>query len=190
MATSPKMYIQYQFSDSNTYIYPLGIIRSHYSDLENHNLYFNITPVEAGSYSYYELFFEKNISLISSECQQLEYSLNNKPISTLNIFSNYYTDLKFGYDLIADKEKDVNGYALLKSNNVNETIYTYFYYPVNTTINYKEEKKSISTSFFIIYGVVIIMIFIIAFIFIKISLCDKSKNNEDLDTLIERVNNK
>ena len=192
MATSPKMYIQYQFSDSNTYVYPLGIIRSHYSDLENHNLYFNITPVVEGSYSYYELFFEKNKSLFSSECQQLEYSLNNKPISTLNIFGNYYTDLNFNYNLVDEEEKNVSGYALIKSNNVNETIYTYFYYPVNTTINYREEEdhgddednNPFSASFFIIYGVVIIMIFIIAFIFIKISLCDKRKNNEVLDSLI------
>ena len=190
MATSPKMYIQYLFTDDHKYIYPLGIIRSHYSDLENHNLYFNITPVETGSYSFYELFFETNKSLISGECDKLEYSFKNKPISTLNVFGNYYTDLNFSYDLIADEEKDVNGYALIKSNNLNETIYTYFYYPVNTTINYKKEKKSISTSFFIIYGFIIIMIFIIAFIFIKISLCDKEKNKEDLDNLIEEVNNK
>lgn len=190
VATSPKMYLQYLFTDENKYIYPLGIIRSYYSDLENHNIYFNITPVETGSFSFYELFFETNKSLISGECDKLEYSLNNKPISTLNAFGNYYTDLKFNYNLIADEEKDVNGYALIKSNNVNETVYTYFYYSVNTTINYKKEKKSISTSFFIIYGFIIAIIFIIAFILIKISLCDKGKNNADLDTLIETVNNK
>ena len=52
----------------------------------------------------YELYYEKNLSLISIECSKLEYSLINKPFSILNAFGNIYTDLNFTYNF-RDKEK-------------------------------------------------------------------------------------
>jgi len=80
-----------------------------------------------------------NKSLISNECAKLVYSLNNKPISTLNVFGTTYTDLNFTYDLIGDGQNE-DGYVFIKSNNINDTYYTYFYETVNATINYKKNN--------------------------------------------------
>ena len=56
MATSPHMYIQYQFTDIDIHINPYGLIKSYSSNLDYHYIKFNITPVTIGTSSYYELY--------------------------------------------------------------------------------------------------------------------------------------
>lgn len=186
MTTSPHMYIQYKYTDINSLIYPYGIIYSDYSNLEYHYLEFNITPVEKGTFSYYELFFVQNESLISGECEKLEYSLNNKPISTLNAFGDNYIDLNFTYNLKGDG-KNVNGSAFIKSNSVNSTNYTYFYKTVKTTINYKDSNNDDNTVLLVllysIIGFCVIAVFITIYILCKQGICKRESSEEESNSI-------
>ena len=183
MATSPHMYIQYQFTDIDIPIKPYGLIESYYSNLDYHYIQFKVTSLSIDTSSYYELYFEKNRSLISDECSKLVYSLNNKPISNLNALADsYYTDLNFTYNLSGDGQNE-NGFAFIKTKNINEINYTYFYEEVNLTINYNNDSKRDDDSdnnnvdddnktlftvlAFILFGILIIGIFVVIFIMYK-----------------------
>ena len=189
MTTSPHMYIQYQFTDTRSFIYPFGIIYSNYSNTDYHYIEFNITPVTRGSSSYYELFFVENESLILGECKKLEYSLNNKPISTLNAFAEDYIDLNFTYNLKGNG-KNVNGSAFIKSNNVNNTNYTYFYETVKTTINYKDsndnngdDKTLLLVLLYFIIGCCVIAAFITIYILCLQGICKREKGEEEPNSI-------
>lgn len=175
-------------------MYPIGIINSYYSNLNYHYIEFNITPVEIGSSSFYELYFSKDKSLISDDCSKIDFSLNNKPISSLNSFGEMYTDLNFTYDLKGDG-KNENGYVFIKSNYVDETLYTYFFRTVEATINYrnesdgqdesdesKEENEKISTiTWVFLYSIVaacVIAIFVVIYVLYKQGICKRSKNDD------------
>ena len=188
MATSPHMYIQYQFTDYYYHVIPLGIIYSYDSNLDYHYLDFNVTPVAIDSLSYYELFFEKNKSLISNECAKLVYSLKNKPISTLNDFGNTYTNLNFTYDLIGDGQKE-DGYVFIKSNNINDTNYTYFFETINATINYKKNNENdddttlLMVVIYIVVGLVIVALVIVLIILYKSGKCSREKGEENQNSI-------
>ena len=191
MATSPHMYIQYQFTDYYYHVIPLGIIYSYESNVDYHYLDFNITPVAIDTSSYYELFFEKNKSLIPNDCEKLVYSLNNKPISTLNVFGNLYTDLNFTYDLIGEGQNE-DGYIFIKSNNINDTNYTYFFETVNATINYKKNNENddgddnITVLMAVIYsviGLVIVALVIVLIILYKSGKCSRKKEEENPNSI-------
>ena len=184
MATSPHMYIQYQFTDYYYHVIPLGIIYSYDSNIDYHYLDFNVTPVVIDSSSYYELFFEKNKSLISNECAKLVYSFKNKPISTLNDFGNTYTILNFTYDLIGDGQNE-DGYVFIKSNNINDTNYTYFFETINATINYKKNNENdddttlLMVVIYIVVGLVIVALVIVLIILYKSGKCSREKGEEN-----------
>ena len=198
MATSPHMYIQYQFTDIDIHINPYGLIKSYYSDLNYHYIQFNVTPVTIGTSSYYELYYEKNQSLISDECSKLEYSLNNEPISNLNVSGDsYYIDLNFTYNLSGDGENE-DGFVFIKTKNINEINYTYFYEEVNLTINYNNDSKRddddsdnnndnvddgnktlFTVLAFILFGILIIGIFVVIFIMYKQGICSKEKSDDN-----------
>ena len=183
MTTSPHMYLQYQFTDNYYYPMPFGFINTYNSSPTEHYIDFNVTPVEVNSSIYYALFYEKNESLISDECQKLEYSLNNSPISTLNVFGGEYVDLNFTYDLPGDGSNE-EGYVFIKTYNVNSTNYTFFYKTVNVTINYKEKEKNdddmilLMVLLYIIVGVCVIAVFIVIYILCKQGICSKDKSEE------------
>ncbi len=192
MATSPHMYIQYQFTDYDYHVMPYGLIYSYDSNVDYHYFYFNVTPVTVDFSSYYELFFETNKSLISNECAKLVYSLNNKPISTLNVFGTTYTDLNFTYDLIGDGQNE-DGYAFIKSNNINDTYYTYFYETVNATINYKKNNENdnendddttlLMVFLYIVIGLVIVALVIVLIILCKSGMCSREKGDENPNSI-------
>lgn len=188
MTTSPHMYIQYQFTDIYYYPMPFGYINSYYSNPNEHYIDFNVTPVEVNSSIYYELFYEKNESLVSGECEKLEYSLNNNPISTLNVFGGEYIDLNFTYDLSGDGSNEA-GYAFIKTYNVNTTNYTFFYETVNVTINYKQNEKNnddmtlLLVLLYIIIGVCVIAVFIVIYILCKQGICSKDKSEEEPNSI-------
>ena len=188
MATSPHMYIQYQFTDYNYHVIPLGIIYSYDSNIDYHFLDFNVTPVVIDSSSYYELFFEKNKSLIPNDCEKLVYSLNNKPISTLNVFGNLYTDLNFTYDLIGEGQNE-DGYIFIKSNNINDTNYTYFFETINATINYKKNNENdddttlLMVVIYIVVGLVIVALVILLIILYKRGRCSREKGEENPNSI-------
>jgi hypothetical protein len=183
MATSPHMYIQYQFTDINYYPTPSGFINSYNSSPTEHYINFNVTPVEVNSSIYYALFYEKNESLISDDCQKLDYSLNNSPISTLNVFGDKYLDLNFTYDLPGDGSNET-GYAFIRTYNVNTTNYTFFYDTVNVTINYKQKENNdddmtlLMVLLYIIIGVCVIAVFIVIYIVCEQGICSKDKSEE------------
>lgn len=178
-ATSPHMYIQYQFTDIDYHVMPLGIINSYNSNLESHYIEFNITPVVIGASSFYELYYEKNISLISNECEKLEYTFNHQPISTLNAFGDEYTDLNFKYNFKGE-DIDESGYVFIKSNNINQTNYTYFFSHVNATVNFKDTNDM--TLLFVLLYVVLsvcgIAIIIVIFILVKQLINSREKDEE------------
>ena len=188
MTTSPHMYLQYQFTDNYYYPMPFGFINTYNSSPTEHYIDFNVTPVEVNSSIYYALFYEKNESLISDECQKLEYSLNNSPISTLNVFGGEYVDLNFTYDLPGDGSNE-EGYAFIKTYNVNSTNYTFFYKTVNVTINYKEKEKNdddmilLMVLLYIIVGVCVIAVFIVIYILCKQGICSKDKSEEEPNSI-------
>ena len=184
MTTSPHMYLQYQFTDIYYYPMPFGYINSYNSNPTEHYIDFNVTPIEVNSSIYYALFYEKNKSLISDECQKLEYSLNNSPISTLNVFGGEYIDLNFTYELPGDGS-DETGYAFIKTYNVNETNYTFFYNTVNVTINYKQKDVNdddmilLMILLYFIAGVCVIAVFIVIYILCQQGICSKDKSEEN-----------
>ena len=184
MTTSPHMYLQYQFTDIYYYPMPFGYINSYNSNPTEHYIDFNVTPIEVNSSIYYALFYEKNKSLISDECQKLEYSLNNSPISTLNVFGDEYIDLNFTYELPGDGS-DEAGYAFIKTYNVNETNYTFFYNTVNVTINYKQKDVNdddmilLMILLYFIAGVCVIAVFIVIYILCQQGICSKDKSEEN-----------
>ena len=184
MTTSPHMYLQYQFTDIYYYPMPFGYINSYNSNPTEHYIDFNVTPIEVNSSIYYALFYEKNKSLISDECQKLEYSLNNSPISTLNVFGGEYIDLNFTYELPGDGS-DEAGYAFIKTYNVNETNYTFFYSTVNVTINYKQKDVNdddmilLMILLYFIAGVCVIAVFIVIYILCQQGICSKDKSEEN-----------
>jgi hypothetical protein len=184
MTTSPHMYLQYQFTDIYYYPMPFGYINSYNSNPTEHYIDFNVTPIEVNSSIYYALFYEKNKSLISDECQKLEYSLNNSPISTLNVFGGEYIDLNFTYELPGDGS-DEAGYAFIKTYNVNETNYTFFYKTVNVTINYKQKEVNdddmilLMILLYFIAGVCVIAVFIVIYILCQQGICSKDKSEEN-----------
>ena len=175
MTTSPHMYIQYQFTDIYYYVYASGSIKSYYIDYNY--IYFNVTPVTINTSSSYELYYAKNLSLISNVCAKLEYSLLNEPLYKLNVFGNIYTDLNFTYNF-ENKEK---GFIFIKSNNINKTTYTYFYKEVEFQLDDNDEKNDDNDStlflvmLFIILGFCVIALFVVIIILIKQELSQRKK---------------
>ena len=203
MATSPHMYIQYQFIDIDIPIKPYGLIESYYSNLDYHYIQFKVTSLSIDTSSYHELYFEKNLTLISDECSKLVYSLNNKLISNLNALADsYYTDLNFTYNLNGDGQNE-NGFAFIKTKNINEINYTYFYEEVNLTINYNNDSKKdddddsnnnndnvddgnktlFTVLAFILFGILIIGIFVVIFIMYKQGICSKEKSDDNPNSI-------
>lgn len=188
MTTSPHMYLQYQFTDIYYYPMPFGYINSYDSNITENYIVFNVTPVAVNSSIYYALFYEKNESLISSECQKLVYSLNNSPISTLNAFGGEYLDLNFTFDLSLN-ENNETGYVFIKTYNVNSTNYTFFYKTVNITINNKQKEKNdddmilLMVLLYIIIGVCVIAVFIVIYILCQQGICSKDKTEESPNSI-------
>lgn len=183
MATSPKMYFQYQYVDNDPFIFPFGQINSFDSNLNFHYLHFNMTPVVENSHSIYELYFEEKLNF-TNICDKLEYTLNNTPISRLNISGINITDFNFTYDLKADTEKNVDGNAFIKSNNINETNYAYFYDSINLTVNYQEtNSSSVLMYILIIVGCCLLIVTILLIVKYKDKICKKDTedpSNKDL----------
>ena len=182
LATSPLMYIQYQFTNQQNYILPLGWINSYDFNYKNRYLYFNVTPVAVNTTSFYELYFiDKNLT---NDCEKLEFSLNNKSISTLNITGGNFSELNFTFDLVIDENKNFSYYAFLKSNYVNETNDVYFYKTVNITNNYNGSSFNFLLFFLIVIAISII-ISIIIYILIKKYGKSKEISVENYDPLIK-----
>lgn len=173
VATSPHMFIQYQYTDFYRDIYQYGIINSYDFNLDDKYLLFNVTPIMRSSSSFYELYFEKDKS--ENECQKLIYTLNNNPISTINAFGEQFTELRFN---LSEKWDKGNGYVFIKSNNVNETNYTYFY----EILGIEGKKSNISTLLWVcVYGIAglcVIAIFIVIYILIKQGCCKREKDDD------------
>ena len=117
--------------------------------------------------------------------------MNNKPISTLNVFGNLYTDLNFTYDLIGEGQNE-DGYIFIKSNNINDTNYTYFFETVNATINYKKNNENddgddnITVLMAVIYsviGLVIVALVIVLIILYKSGKCSRKKEEENPNSI-------
>lgn len=189
MATSPKMYVQYQFTDSYIYVTPFGKINSYRSKLGDRYLTFNITPIKQGASSVYELYFTKNESLIENNCDKLEYTLKNEAISSVKALGKEFNQLKFEYDIDGDGEEE-EGFVFIKTNNVNETYYTYFYDEVNTTIRYTDD--SISTILMVLVYIVVaacgIAIIIVIFILVSQGMCKREKGDVNGPNTISLIN--
>ena len=189
LATSPRMYLQYQFTDSYIYVFSVPKINSYRSKLSDRYLTFNITPVERGASTFYELYYTKNQSLISDECKKIEYILKNDPISSVNAVGKEYNQLKFEYDISGDGDEE-KGFVFIKANNVNETNYTIFYDNVNTTIRYTDD--SISTLLMALVYVVIaacgIAVIIVIIILITQGMCKREKDEEKPPGSISLIN--
>ena len=81
-------------------------------------------------------------------------------------------------DLISDcKEKNVDGIAFIKSNNINETNYAYFYDSINLTVNYQKMEETNSSSvlmyILIIMGCCILIVTILLIVKYKDKICKK-----------------
>ena len=156
MATSPHMYIQYQFTDNHFIIIPRGAIYSYDSNIENTYFNFNISTIEYNTSIDYELFFGEKKKLVSNNtCELLVYSLNNKPLSTVKAVGDTSVALKFKYDLLEGIENE-DGYetvnVFIKSKNLNDTNYTYFYSMIETKIACKSNENNIML-FVLLYSV-------------------------------------
>jgi hypothetical protein len=140
-------------------------------------------PVVENSHSIYELYFEEKLNF-TNICDKLEYTLNNTPISRLNISGINITDFNFTYDLKADTEKNVDGNAFIKSNNINETNYAYFYDSINLTVNYQEtNSSSVLMYILIIVGCCLLIVTILLIVKYKDKICKKDTedpSNKDL----------
>ena len=175
VATSPHMFIQYQFTDFYRYILPYTCINSYDFNSEEKYLYFNITPIMDFSSSFYELYYSKNKSSIEKECQMLKYTLDNKPVSSVNVFAKEFADVKFKLEGKWFGEK---GYVFIKNNNMNETNYTYFY----DIVEVEGKESSISTLLWVfVYGVAglcAIAFIIVIVIIIKQGCCKREKDEQ------------
>ena len=175
VATSPHMFIQYQFTDFYRYIYPYTYINSHDFNSEEKYLYFNITPIKDFSSSFYELYYSKDKSPIENECQMLKYTLDNKPVSSVNVFAKEFAEVKFKLE---GKWFGENGYVFIKNNNMNETNYTYFY----DIVEVEGKGSNISTLLWVfVYGVAGlcgIAFIIVIVIIIRQGCCKREKDEQ------------
>ena len=178
VATSPHMFIQYQYTNFYRYIMPYGIINSYDFNLDDKYLFFNVTPIMKSSSSFYELYFEKDKS--ENNCQMLIHTLKNKPISSLNAYGDQFTELLFN---LTEKWNNGNGYVFVKSNNVDETNYTYFY----EILSIKGEKSSISTLLWVcVYGMAglcFIAIIVVIYILLKQGCCKRERDDEQPNSI-------
>ena len=169
------MYIQYQFTDIYYDIMPYGIINSYSLNLNDKYIYFNATPVINNTSIYYELYYEKDKSLISSICSKLEYSFKNTPISTIlnDSINTNYTELNFTLEL---NESEV-GFIFIKTKNINKTFnYTYFYDEVDIT----NDATLMIVLLFVVLFIFIIGVVVVLYIIIKQgNCCSKEKNEEN-----------
>ena len=156
-ATSPKMFIQYQFIKNPITLFPLGLIKNIFSNSEKRTINFYLSPVVNNTQSTYELYFSKDN--ITKRCEKLEYSLNNKPIATQKIKGINYLNLNFQYLIYDSEEKNINGYVFIKGIDVDDFNYVYFYDTNEVTLHLDKKKdidnkkngNSFSTFLFIIF---------------------------------------
>ena len=156
-ATSPKMFIQYQFIKNPITLFPLGLIKNIFSKSEKRTINFYLSPIVNNTQSTYELYFSKNN--IMKRCEKLEYSLNNKPIATQKIKGINYFNLNFQYLIYDSEEKNINGYVFIKGIDVDDFNYVYFYDTNEVTLHLDKKKdidnkkngNSFSTFLFIIF---------------------------------------
>ena len=118
-ATSPEMYVQYQYIEQNKdIILPSGKILDF--DLNSNSISLKITPLLNNTETKYDLYYLGN-SDYEDIYEKFIFSLNNNPISTItkNITNNS--------ELIFENIQNNIGYYFIKGNNINELSYTYFY---------------------------------------------------------------
>ena len=155
-----------------------GIINSYDFNLDDKYLFFNVTPIMKSSSSFYELYFEKDKS--ENNCQMLIHTLKNKPISSLNAYGDQFTELLFN---LTEKWNNGNGYVFVKSNNVDETNYTYFY----EILSIKGEKSSISTLLWVcVYGMAglcFIAIIVVIYILLKQGCFKRERDDEQPNSI-------
>ena len=194
MATSPHMYIQYQFTDNSFIIIPRGAIYSYDSNIENTYLNFNITTIEYNTSIDYELFYGEKKKLASNNtCELLVYSLNNKPLSTVRAVGDTSVVLKFNYDLLEGIENEdgyETGYVFIKAKNLNDTNYTYFYSMIETNIACKsnDDNLMLFVLLYIVFGLCIIAIIIVIVILYKAKCCKRNVHAEEEPGTISLVN--
>ncbi len=117
-AQSPKMYISYQYIDKNI---DLNSLKQNISKFayNSSTIYFLTNPFKNNSDTTYELYFSKEENLTLSECDRLNYSLNNAPKQVINRKGINETILNITYSYLTG----LKGYVFLKSINISNISY-------------------------------------------------------------------
>ncbi len=182
-ASSPKMYIQYQFIDKELTLFPYGIIKSFNNNIEEKSINFYLSPVINNSETTYELYFIKN-NLIN-KCEKLEFSLNHKPIAILKVKGNNFFNLNFNYLVKDSEEGKINGNGFIMGINVDNFSYTYFYNTIEMTVYCEKENENLinkdnknnGNSFLIFLFVLLCFIIFILYLLKKKGILFKRKND-------------
>ena len=179
------MLIQYQYIKENIEISEIKAkLISTDSKTNDNSINFEIIPIYPYSKTTYELYFSKE-NITNESFNKLEYSLNNKPISTIIINGIEKITLNFKYNLTSTEEKTEKGYAFIKANNINETNYTYFYELVEASIHYNTNQNNNTNSgnkfFVIIIFVILLLIIIVLFVLRSQGIICKKELSLDID---------
>ena len=119
-ATSPEMYVQYQYIEKNKdIILPIGKILD-FEINNNNSISLKIKPVLNNTETKYDLYYLGNNDY-EDIYEKLIFSLNNNPIGTIT--KNITDKFKLNFENIQNNI----GYYFIKGNNINELSYTYFY---------------------------------------------------------------
>ena len=184
-SNSTEMLIQYQYIKENIEISEIKAkLISTDSKTNDNSINFEIIPIYPYSKTTYELYFSKE-NITNESFNKLEYSLNNKPISTIIINGIEKITLNFKYNLTSTEEKTEKGYAFIKANNINETNYTYFYELVEASIHYNTNQNNNTNSgnkfFVIIIFVILLLIIIVLFVLRSQGIICKKELSLDID---------
>ena len=140
-ASSPKMYLQYQFINKELILFPYGIIKNYNNNIEEKSINFYLSPVLNNSETTYELYFTKN--KLINKCEKLEFSLYHQPIAVSKIKGNNFFNLNFNYFVKGFGEGKVNGNIFIMGVNVDNFSYVYFYDTIEMTVYCEKEKENV-----------------------------------------------
>ena len=118
-ATSPEMYVQYQYIEKNKdLILPSGKIYD--LNLNTNSISFGLIPVLNNTETKYDLYYLGKNNY-NNTYEKFIFSLNNQPIGSIKQNITNKSNLNFN-----EIQNDI-GYYFIKGNNINELSYTYFY---------------------------------------------------------------